>query len=464
MQGLRRSSRERKPGTDVTEPAHDPEVKEICGFDAFADRHQRRREGGIPTVTTIVGPTAVARRCWRAWCGRSADSRKHACVRGTADWFGEWFAALLCDDVLVQAAFAYAGSRLRLSSEALRERLAGGTEHELDRQFRHAGLLGDAGGTDAMVARLLFAWHQVRPAAHGFRARTQAMASTISGSEWEDDGDRVRVLADLIPEARIPALLICVESHGNAETMAGTMGRAVKLVMAAPSLPLALAVPAEAWRDRWKLLPECFEKSAVSENVIWVAGSTPHVSGASRDHEPLPDRSEVPQEIPPVDDAAGHGCPTDKEAQTDGVGASPDSETTSDSTRPHVANRADAWDRSPGLRDESPFRSAAEALLHQLLEDHPATAGHFQPAEDPGFWFGNRPAEVDLLCSTLKIAIEVDGYYHFCEPDGYRRDRRKDVLLQKYGFLVLRFLARDVAERGEEVVNDVVAAVHHRRQ
>ena len=36
------------------------------------------------------------------------------------------------------------------------------------------------------------------------------------------------------------------------------------------------------------------------------------------------------------------------------------------------------------------------------------------------FRFGPRLAEVDLLCRSRRIAIELDGYFHFLGPDGYR--------------------------------------------
>ena len=42
------------------------------------------------------------------------------------------------------------------------------------------------------------------------------------------------------------------------------------------------------------------------------------------------------------------------------------------------------------------------------------------------------------------LAVEIDGYYHFQDADAYRRDRRKDLELQKRGFLVVRVLAEDV--------------------
>ncbi|MCL5670310.1 MAG: endonuclease domain-containing protein, partial [Acidobacteria bacterium] len=38
----------------------------------------------------------------------------------------------------------------------------------------------------------------------------------------------------------------------------------------------------------------------------------------------------------------------------------------------------------------------------------------------------------------------MDGVERLGGPDAYRRDRRKDALLQENGYLVLRFLAEDL--------------------
>jgi very-short-patch-repair endonuclease len=54
--------------------------------------------------------------------------------------------------------------------------------------------------------------------------------------------------------------------------------------------------------------------------------------------------------------------------------------------------------------------------------------------------------EVDLLCAEARMAIEIDGAQHLADPVAYRRDRRKDQLLQESGYLVLRFLAEDVGK------------------
>jgi very-short-patch-repair endonuclease len=46
--------------------------------------------------------------------------------------------------------------------------------------------------------------------------------------------------------------------------------------------------------------------------------------------------------------------------------------------------------------------------------------------------------------------------------EAYRRDRRKDHLLQENGYLVLRFLAEDVGKRLDEVLNGIIRALAYR--
>ncbi|HEU0037548.1 MAG TPA: DUF559 domain-containing protein [Kofleriaceae bacterium] len=107
-------------------------------------------------------------------------------------------------------------------------------------------------------------------------------------------------------------------------------------------------------------------------------------------------------------------------------------------------------------------RSAAEAALFDALEATPATSGRFRLNESLSIRFGSRAAEVDLLSRGDRIAIEVDGFHHFTDPDGYRRDRRKDVLLQTQGLLVIRVLAEDVLRDPREAVNFVCQALAYR--
>jgi hypothetical protein len=105
-------------------------------------------------------------------------------------------------------------------------------------------------------------------------------------------------------------------------------------------------------------------------------------------------------------------------------------------------------------------RSAAEAFLFHVLESLPETGGLFElNGRIAAEWGPQGRAEVDLLCRSRRLAVEVDGYYHFLDPDGFRRDRRKDVLLQQHGYLVLRFLADDVVSRLETILDTISSAL-----
>lgn len=107
-------------------------------------------------------------------------------------------------------------------------------------------------------------------------------------------------------------------------------------------------------------------------------------------------------------------------------------------------------------------RSVAEAMLFEALEATSATRGRFELNGRLSVFFGSDAAEVDLLGREDRIAIEIDGYHHFADADGYRRDRRKDVLLQTQGLLVVRLLAEDVTRDPREAVNTVCRALAYR--
>jgi very-short-patch-repair endonuclease len=110
-------------------------------------------------------------------------------------------------------------------------------------------------------------------------------------------------------------------------------------------------------------------------------------------------------------------------------------------------------------------RSPSEAFLYRRLETLAETAGRFRlnvelpiPFDDWG------RMEVDLLCAKSRIAIELDGGQsrsRGSDTDAYRRDRRKDALLQENGYLVLRFLAEDVGKYLDQVLDGILRALSH---
>lgn len=66
--------------------------------------------------------------------------------------------------------------------------------------------------------------------------------------------------------------------------------------------------------------------------------------------------------------------------------------------------------------------------------------------------------------SMPRVAIELDGAQHLADPVAYRRDRRKDQLLQENDYFVLRFLAEDAGKELDLVLDAVLRALTHRTQ
>ena len=114
----------------------------------------------------------------------------------------------------------------------------------------------------------------------------------------------------------------------------------------------------------------------------------------------------------------------------------------------------------PNAEGANRARSATEAFLYRRLETLTETAGKFHlNVELPIAFDGWGRMEVDLLCERPRLAIELDGSQHLGDPDAYRRDRRKDALLQENGYRVLRFLAEDVGMYFDQVLDGILRAL-----
>jgi very-short-patch-repair endonuclease len=123
--------------------------------------------------------------------------------------------------------------------------------------------------------------------------------------------------------------------------------------------------------------------------------------------------------------------------------------------------------RSPSADAEGAdrARSSSEAFLYRRLETLPETAGRFRlNVEMPIPFDGWGRMEVDLFCAEAGIVIELDGAQHLADAEAYRRDRRKDALLQQNGYFVLRFLSEDVGKSLDHVLDTILAALVHRQK
>jgi hypothetical protein len=120
--------------------------------------------------------------------------------------------------------------------------------------------------------------------------------------------------------------------------------------------------------------------------------------------------------------------------------------------------RVDALGRRlPGRARASTMRALFEALGRD-----PRTRGRF--ALDAAVEAADGPAiDVALIAHEARIAVELDAWYHFHDPEGYRRDRVQDTRLSRAGYFVLRFPAEDVDDRLASTIEHLVIALASRR-
>ncbi|PYR95827.1 MAG: restriction endonuclease subunit R [Acidobacteria bacterium] len=119
----------------------------------------------------------------------------------------------------------------------------------------------------------------------------------------------------------------------------------------------------------------------------------------------------------------------------------------------------------PEARGVERARSASEAFLYRRLETLSETKGRFQlNVRVPIAFDGQSQMEVDFLDESLRIVVELDGAQHLSDAEAYRRDRRKDRLLQQNGYLVLRFLAEDIGKVLDSVLDSILQSLAGRER
>ncbi len=240
-------------------------------------------------------------------------------------------------------------------------------------------------------------------------------------------------LAELVPVSHQPVLALIGQENSRqpeaVSAVAGTARLLSELAIAQPRLSLVLIVEPGLFRAYQDQAPESRAKALLRESVIPLAAK----AGPEPRLPALLDRNAGSPELAPFFQEAARAL--------EAASATP--------AGPEQIDRA---------------RSAAERFLYECLQRLPETAGLFRLNAALGFPFGsNREIEADLAADSLRLVVEIDGYHHFQDPESYRRDRRKDLELQKHGYLVVRVLAEDVVCRLEHVLETVLAAIAFRK-
>jgi very-short-patch-repair endonuclease len=79
-----------------------------------------------------------------------------------------------------------------------------------------------------------------------------------------------------------------------------------------------------------------------------------------------------------------------------------------------------------------------ERKLWRALREFPVQGTHFRRQAPIGRYI------VDFLCPAKRLIIEVDGGHH-ADDDTARRDRDRQLWLEKEGYRVVRFWNSDIA-------------------
>ncbi|HEX7842743.1 MAG TPA: caspase family protein [Kofleriaceae bacterium] len=107
-------------------------------------------------------------------------------------------------------------------------------------------------------------------------------------------------------------------------------------------------------------------------------------------------------------------------------------------------------------------RHGTMRVLFDALARDPRTRGRFEL--DGKVATVDGPAiDVALVAHDARIAVELDAWYQFHDPEGYRRDRVQDTRLARAGYFVLRFPAEDVDDRLALTIEHLATALAGRR-
>jgi len=397
---------------------------------AVLDRHDQGRRCGVPAISVLSGPVALGVRSVRQWA--ETLGRPMVLVRleqpDPRSVVVPWVDELATKHDLADVEVHWLAGRLDRPAGLLGRSLRAMTSYEV-RIFLESVLpLVSVTGVE-LVSHWL-----IERAAAGERAGGPELAPALN-SVLEDRGlpwIRVfRAVGELIRQECLPILVLTPTSQDVARLDRATRLLA-ELAAVQPRVALILLVEAGVFETYLAQAPASRAKALLRESLVIL-----------KCLDPLP--------------AVGHPATRANSRESQSLESL---ETAVWSPESAICDL-----ESPDAgSDDDPARSAAERFLFERLESVAETAGLFELNATLGFHFGpNRWIEIDLVARSLNLVIEVDGYHHFLDPDAFRRDRRKDLELQKHGYLVARFLADDIVERLEDVMDAILKAVAFRR-
>ncbi len=399
------------------------------------DWHQSRREQAIPTVSVLVGEKMIAMTGWQQWC---ADRAHMAVLNTTTDLskiIANWLTQYATQGRLIDDIKSFFFTHLGDSIDKLPDHTTQPITVVSEALIRQTVFCGER---PEMIVVLEVLVGQVLQGDDGVLSLFEKLQQFVQykKSNWQII---LQVLLLIFSQGGLPALLFFREENepvSPIEWLTSLAPVLERFSAAAVKVPVAVTFDKPIFETYRTDAMESRSKTILCESVLQL----PHVMAGE----------------------AGECLTIDRFDET---------KLANMDQRVVVDERNESVNPKNKILDQENFshepidqaRSIAERILYEQLQTLPETAGLFQLNERIDIPFGHRKdMEVDFICKKLHISIEVDGYYHFQNQVAYRRDRRKDLLLQQHGYWVLRFLADDVSSQLTHILNTILETVRIR--
>lgn len=388
---------------------------------ARLDLHQSQRCQAIPTLSVLRGKVIAARQLWILWSDQTHRQTGVGVYTSIAALLETWLTAIAQHDNLRSRILQSLAALTHRPEAELTAFLASTSDYQLQLFWQQLAPLSE----DVDQLQAILTWLSDSP---GLEPPTKQLASKDLSTVLAS----FAAVARLFPQSAVSGLFVLLPEDNRGEAALTALAQ---LVEAVPQIPVALALTAAQDQGLLNELPESRAKAMLRGGLIDVPSPEPgnirqwlSTHGLNDERlQPLLHLAETHGTTPQVLDTA--------------------LTLLNQAHQPETAEAAEV------------YRSQAEWFLAQYLEARPTTMGRFQVNARVDIDFGGRPMEVDFLDAAAKIVIELDGHYHFQSLDNYRRDRRKDRLLQQQGFLILRFLSEDVVSDLEGILGAIDQAL-----
>ena len=113
-------------------------------------------------------------------------------------------------------------------------------------------------------------------------------------------------------------------------------------------------------------------------------------------------------------------------------------------------NKSGLKQRRKDLRN---YPTKPEILLWQKIKDKQLEV-KFRRQFNIVYWI------VDFYCHELKLIIEIDGSMHFETEEKIEHDKKRQAILEKQGYIVIRYTNYKILDDTDSVVNNIKMVIH----